>query len=134
MPDSEQPRQLTVEDRDLIRSDRRYDLYARAIRAGSIVACVALLANALKAFAGNETSVIVLFQTLITHNVTVTASLVFGFGGCGYGLWQRHLRRNNIERLQARVREYELRYDPHRTSSGLTSRGDTNPVDRIGGR
>jgi hypothetical protein len=49
----------------------------------------------------------------------------------GYGIGQRKLRKDTIERLSARVKELETQIDPGRTSSRLTSRGDTHPGDRI---
>ena len=47
-----------------------------------------------------------------------------------WGLLERKLRRDAIERLHRRSRELEARIDPNRTSSRLTHRGTTNPGDR----
>lgn len=51
-----------------------------------------------------------------------------GAGGVLYGLRQRRLRKDLTEHFGAR--ELELGIDPGRTSSMLTSRGDTNPRDQ----
>lgn len=48
-------------------------------------------------------------------------------GGLVYGLRQRKLRRDTIERLSERVSSYEKRVDSSRTSSQLTKRGTTPP-------
>jgi hypothetical protein len=62
--------------------------------------------------------------------VSETVAWMFGVGGIGYGMRQRKLRRDTIERLSPRVRKYEQELDSHRTSTGLPSRGTTRPEDR----
>lgn len=64
-------------------------------------------------------------------NVTISKGLAYllGVGGVGYGLRQRGLRRTTVERMHRRVRELEARHDPKRSSSGLTTRGETAPED-----
>ena len=54
-----------------------------------------------------------------------------GVAGVGYGLAQRKLRRDTIERVQGRIISYEKGIDPGRTSSMLTPRGETRPEDTI---
>lgn len=68
----------------------------------------------------------------ILANVTISQALawIFGTGGILYGVRQRLLRRKNVERLQQRIKDLEKGYDPRRTSSGLTTRGDTHPGDK----
>ncbi len=56
-------------------------------------------------------------------------SLTVGVSGLVYGLYQRHLRRETIERTQGRIRELEKAVDNKRSSSRLTVRGDTRPED-----
>ena len=48
-----------------------------------------------------------------------------------YGLGQRTLRRKTIERLQGRITVLEAQIDPGRTSSRLSSGGETRPEDEI---
>lgn len=62
-------------------------------------------------------------STLIAWAVAVVA--------VGYGLLQRKLRRNSIERLQRRIQALEQNRDPRRSSSGLTPRGETRPEDKL---
>lgn len=52
-------------------------------------------------------------------------------GSVVYGLLQRKLRRDAIEGRQARIQALEKAQDPGRTSSTLTTRGDTRREDRL---
>ena len=49
----------------------------------------------------------------------------------GVAVRERRLRKSTIERLSRRTEELEQRLDPKRSSSALTRRGETNPIDRI---
>lgn len=55
--------------------------------------------------------------------------LLFGFGGILYGRNQARLRRSTIERLHPDQQAREKAIDSARTSSRLTSTGDTRPED-----
>jgi len=55
---------------------------------------------------------------------------LFSGGGLWYGLSQRSLRRQTVERLQDRIRVLERAVDERRTSSGLTPQGVTHPEDK----
>lgn len=46
-----------------------------------------------------------------------------------WALAERALRRRKTDYMQGRIRELEQRLDPNRSTSGLTSRGKTNPRD-----
>lgn len=58
-------------------------------------------------------------------------ALVVGVGvliaapALSYGRRQRHLRLDTIVRMGARIRQLEARLDPERSSSGLSSSGET---------
>ncbi len=56
--------------------------------------------------------------------------VAFGFGGIAYGRRQAKLRRDAVERLHPYQEQHEKSIDPNRTSSRLTSRGETRPEDR----
>lgn len=55
---------------------------------------------------------------------------IFGTGGVGYGYLQRRLRKSTVENMHGRTKELEEKIDPKRSSSNLTSRGDTRPEDK----
>ena len=54
---------------------------------------------------------------------------IFGGGGVFYGHSQSKSRKNTVERLQKRIQYLETQLDPNRSTSGLTSRGETHPED-----
>ncbi|MDI7165912.1 hypothetical protein [Leptospira santarosai] len=55
---------------------------------------------------------------------------IFGSFGVLYGLKQKKLRSDNIERLGSRRAEYERRHNPNRSTSGLAINGRTAQEDR----
>lgn len=63
--------------------------------------------------------------------VNTALAWVLAGGGIAYGIGQRRLRRNTVERMSQRTAELEERIDRKRTSSRLTKRGETNPGDRL---
>lgn len=62
-------------------------------------------------------------------DVSITLAWGAGLMAVVYGLKQRKLRKDTIERMQLRVHQLETKIDPNRSSSNLTSRGDTRPED-----
>ena len=55
--------------------------------------------------------------------------VLVGVAGLIYGKVQAWLRRETIRQFEARVRELETMLDPGRSSSGLTTSGDTPPEE-----
>jgi hypothetical protein len=96
---------------------------------GALVAIVYLLGHALEALAGKETDANIFVNLLGKLEASVILSWVVGGAGVVYGRSQMKLRKTTIERLQSRLKSLEEQLDPHRTSSKLTPRGDTNPED-----
>lgn len=101
------------------------------IRWGAIVGIVYFFSEAMQGLAGSSTQAKLDLSLLANFNFSVTIAWISALAGIAYGLLQRHLRRNTVERLQGRVRELEQRIDPGRSSSKLTERGDTRPEDRL---
>jgi len=67
----------------------------------------------------------------ILANVSVVWSLSLTLSGVSVSLYvrERSLHRKTRERLTARITELELKIDPKRTSSLLTSKGTTRKGD-----
>lgn len=83
------------------------------------------------ALAGKETISNIAFK-MIT-DLKMNQWMAYAIGGCGlsYGLAERSVRKKTVTRLHSRIEELELKKDPKRTSSMLTSTGDTRPEDKL---
>jgi hypothetical protein len=56
---------------------------------------------------------------------------LFGVGGLGYGIGERHLRHKKVAHMEGHIKTLEAAFDPSRSSSGLTRKGTTRPEDKI---
>ena len=71
----------------------------------------------------------------ITLNILKSGKRDFVAYGVGslallWGAFQRRLRRRTVKHLKARLKALERQLDPGRSSSHLTSTGDTRPEDQ----
>lgn len=83
------------------------------------------------ALAGTTTAADIGIKFLADVRVSEAVAWIFGGSGVAYGLRQRKLRRDTVERIQPRVEGLEKQIDPGRSSSKLTKRGETPPEDAI---
>lgn len=100
-----------------------------AIRWTGLVLFARYLYMSAAALAGKTTEASFLVELLANQGVV---DIVMGFVGCGgvlYGYKQRKLRRDVVERIQARNKKLEQLIDAGRTTSSLTTRGETRPED-----
>jgi ribosomal protein L29 len=81
------------------------------------------------AYAGKVSEANVLVSFLGKMEISNAIAWIFGAGGVVYGYKQRNLKGKTVERLQTRIKELEKRFDSQRTSSQLTTTGETNPKD-----
>jgi hypothetical protein len=102
----------------------------KAIYGATIVGVAYYIYRIFDALAG-KTTLTYIFTSLLA-NITITASIAVSLAltGLGYGLYQKRQRKKTTERLHKRIKELETYFDENRSTSGLTTRGDTNPVDR----
>ncbi len=78
-----------------------------------------------------KTTFAYIFTNIIANIYIQTAiSMSLAAGGVGYGVYQKRQEKKTRERLHKRIKELETGADPARTTSGLTTRGETNPIDR----
>ena len=98
---------------------------------GALVLIAREAAKVLIEYAGKETSADIAMSLFGNLEVSLTLTLFVGAGGFFYGLWQRKLRKDTIERLQGRNQELESMIDSKRSSSNLTARGETRKEDRL---
>lgn len=122
-----------------LRVQRRYDAF---VRLGSLLigrglkwgffAWLAYQAQiAVSAFAGRTTLTNV--GLALGANITMLVSLSWTVT-VGFGIWvflERRLRKGTVERLTLRIKEMEITLDRDRSSSLLTTRGDTRPEDQV---
>lgn len=84
----------------------------------------------IKSLSGQVTFANIVVRFISDFRTSRGVAYLFGLGGIGYGVRQRKLRRDNIEKLSERVQHLERERDPGRSSSRLTRRGETRPEDR----
>jgi hypothetical protein len=87
--------------------------------------------KSVEVLAGKTTLADIGVNVLANVNISVAIAWTASFLGTGYGIRQRKLRKDTVERLQQRIQFLEGAIDPKRTSSTLTPRGDTRPEDKI---
>jgi hypothetical protein len=80
---------------------------------------------------GEQTSASIVFRAALDMRADQYIAYLLGGGGVIYGVRERRLRRKTTERLSERTASLEKRIDPHRTSSGLPSTGDTRLEDQL---
>jgi hypothetical protein len=103
----------------------------RAVVKWGAIAFIALQARfGLEALAGQQTIADMSFKFLAEAGVSDVLAWLLAALGVLYGLAQRRMRRNLLERHGHRIPELERRLDAGRTSSELTERGETNQADR----
>ncbi|HFD32861.1 MAG TPA: hypothetical protein ENJ28_09180 [Gammaproteobacteria bacterium] len=101
------------------------------IRWGAIILVARYGYLSIEVLSGKNTLADIGINFLSNIKISVAFSWFVGVGGAVYGLSQRKLRRDTVERLQGRIQMLEKELDPARTSSRLTKRGDTRPEDKL---
>ena len=102
---------------------------------GAIAACLVIgysvheVAQAFIAYAGKASIADLTLRVLANVSVVWTMSLTISGISITLYVRERRLHRAARERLTARITELELKLDPSRTSSLLTSRGTTRKGD-----
>lgn len=126
--------QLETELR-LLRNRRLSDGWASvansAVRWGGAVGITYFAYKAVESLAGRETGASLLVELVSDFKLNIVFPWLVAIGGAVFGLLQRYLRRTTIQRLHRRIHELEELVDPGRSSSNLTSTGDTHPEDRL---
>lgn len=82
-----------------------------------------------EALAGKTTFAYIFTTFLANINIQIAIAVSLAISGVGYGIYQKRLRKKTTEKLHKRIKELETYFDANRSTSGLTTRGDTNPAD-----
>jgi hypothetical protein len=100
------------------------------IRWGGAIAIARYGYLSIASLAGESTMADIGVNVLADFRISQALAWVLAGGTTMYGLSQKKLRRDTVERLQSRIQAYELEQDPGRTTSRLTPRGETRPEDK----
>jgi hypothetical protein len=112
----------------LLKIDRFYRTVRTAIRVGGHCFAAWCLYLSVESVAGKTTA----FSVGLSFLWDVRLGLAFSVAGSAI-LWataERWLRHRKVEFMQGRIRGLELKIDPKRSTSELTTKGGTNPKDR----
>ncbi len=83
----------------------------------------------ISALAGHHTFADIGIRLLGNVSVNNGIAYLFGGGGIAYGVAQHRLKGSTVKALQGRIHHLETSIDPQRSSSQLTTQGETNPED-----
>lgn len=125
--------ELLAENRALRTARRNEGVVSVAnniIRWGGVVLITRYIYMGIAALAGASTFADISVNFLGNLEISAVLAWSGAAGGIIYGMKQRKLKQDTIERTQARIRKLESIIDPKRSSSKLTERGETNPEDK----
>jgi hypothetical protein len=112
------------------RIQQRYSTARTAVKAVAWGFAAYVGFGALREFAGQDTSVAIslILNALVDFKFVI--SITLAGAACAWAVAERALRHRKVEQMEGRLKMLETKIDPGRSSSGLTSRGETNPRDR----
>jgi hypothetical protein len=87
------------------------------------------IVEAITVLSGKQTDASVVVNLLLNVKADRWIAYILAGSGIAYGINERRLKRNDIERLTRHTDELERRIDPHRTSSRLRPDGTTRRED-----
>ena len=100
------------------------------IKCATLVACCYFVYLSIAALSGKETLANVGIKVLGNVRFSEGVCAILTGGGILYGVGQRQLRHRAVKRIGKVHSELERRFDPGRSSSGLTDSGTTRPEDK----
>lgn len=106
--------------------DEFYKTIRTAIRTVGYGVAAFFAWKSIEALAGEDTSVLLSLLGDFKFSFTITLA----GAAAAWAVVERIIRQNTVERLQGRIRQFELVMDPNRTSSELTPKGKTNNRDK----
>ncbi len=84
----------------------------------------------IESLSGRTTAANIAVNFLSDVRVSESLAWILSGSGLAYGWTQNRLRKKTVERLQGRITTLERKLDSRRTSSSLTTRGETRPEDQ----
>jgi hypothetical protein len=135
MPPPRRSREQLEAELLLLRNRRLSDGWASVannfVKWGALAGIAYFLYLCVDAVAGRETTAKLVVAVISDFKLHIALPWFLTAVAVILGLLQRHLKNGTVDRLGRRIKELEERLDPGRTSSRLTSRGGTNPEDRL---
>lgn len=98
---------------------------------GALVFIAYYTNNSINTLAGKFTFADIGIRFMADFKISEALAYLLATLGVAYGLREKKLRRDIIERLSGRIQVLEKQLDPNRTSSHLMPRGTTRPEDKI---
>jgi hypothetical protein len=125
---------------DLHKFDTRYQLWKQLVEAGKWVFLAYIFYKVIDSLAGKITLANINFKAVINpeececytqyYLAIIFFALLVSWFAIAYGRREAKLRKDTVEKLAIQVQTYQSILDPNRTSSLLTSRGETSERDR----
>lgn len=113
-----------------VRVNERYVTLRTLIRAAAGFGVAVFGFQALEKFAGQDTSVALNAAFSVVADLRVVLAVSLAGVATVWALIERRLRQRKTDNLQGRIRDLETKLDIKRTTSGLTTKGQTNPRDK----
>jgi hypothetical protein len=110
---------------------RGFDLFGDVFRYGFYLGLAYIGFRAVEVLAGKSTSASFIFNALFSDGNDYGLPWVLSVVFLVWGIAQRRERLRKTEYFQNRIQKLEKMLDPDRTSSGLSTTGETHPGDRL---
>jgi len=104
---------------------RGFELLKEIIRAAILISGFYFAYLAIAELAGKQTEALLAFHYFISRDNDYALPWIISFASLLYAGMQRRLRLKKTQEMQGYIQELELKIDPNRTSSGLTTTGQT---------
>lgn len=111
-------------------TDRALDAFKHLVTCIAFIVIAYFVTDASKVLAGQETIAEFVLAVLLPVNFRAWSCYAVILIALGFGFWQQRLRKRAIAEMAGRIVYLEGEADPKRSSSQLTSTGDTRPEDR----
>jgi hypothetical protein len=109
---------------------RLFDLLKDALRYGLYAWVAWAIFLSVRELAGKSTDARFVFEYFFSRDNDYALPWILATVTTVWALLERKFRHQKTEQLTARTKELELRLDPHRSSSGLATTGETHPRDK----
>lgn len=111
-------------------TDHVFGAFRHLVTCATTIVIAYFVADAVKVLAGQETLAEFVLRVLVPLRTKSWPCYGVSLAALGFAAHQYRLRKRAIKEMAGRIVDLERLLDPARTSSQLTSTGDTRPEDR----